>query len=320
MFAIFEYFDSLELNDIPGPAEIAVTLTELRYLVTLATERHFGKAAERCHVSQPTLSVAIRKLEDSLGLTLFERHRHGVLVTPAGAEIIAQAKVVLQETDVLERMARHSRDEFAEPLRLGAIFTIGPFLFPALISQLRQERSPLKLYLEEDYTHVLHERLAQGELDAILVAMPFEPPETRITPLFNEPFHLLLPADHPWREQDVIRADALENHPVLMLGEGNCFRDQVLETCHLGNQGNQRTGSSLTTLRHMVASGLGMTLIPAMAVPALVNDDVLLKPLQPHPGRCVVLASRHRFPRKAALAELTRALQALQLPGCVPAP
>lgn len=296
-----------------------MTLTELRYLVTLAQERHFGRAAERCHVAQPTLSVAIRKLEESLGMVIFERHRHGVLVTPTGEALIAQAQVVLQEAETLERMASQARDEFAEPLRLGAIFTIGPYLFPTLIRRLRQDGSPLKLYLEENYTHVLDERLARGELDAILVAMPFDPPETRITPLFDEPFHLLLPHDHAWAGKSVIRADALNDSPVLMLGEGHCFRDQVLETCSVGSApAGTSPGSSLMTLRHMVASGLGMTLIPASAEPLLVDDEVVVKPLKPSPGRRMVLASRHRFPRRRALAELTRALQALQLPGTEP--
>ncbi len=296
-----------------------MTLTELRYLVTLARERHFGRAAERCHVAQPTLSVAIRKLEESLDMVIFERHRHGVLVTPAGEALIAQAQVVLQEAETLERMASAARDEFAEPLRLGAIFTIGPYLFPSLIRQLRQSDSPLKLYLEENYTQVLGERLARGELDAIIVAMPFDPPETRITPLFDEAFQLLLPRDHAWASKTVIRAEALRDSPVLMLGEGHCFRDQVLETCSVGNApAGTSPGSSLMTLRHMVASGLGMTLIPASAEPLLVDDEVVARPLKSGPGRRMVLASRHRFPRRRALTELTRALQGLQLPGTEP--
>lgn len=296
-----------------------MTLTELRYLVTLAQERHFGRAAERCHVAQPTLSVAIRKLEESLGLSLFERHRHGVLVTAAGEPLIAQAQVVLAEAERLAQMASRGQDAYAEPLRLGAIFTVGPYLFPGLIRHLRERRSPLKLYLEENYTHVLEEQLARGELDAILVAEPFDPPETRVLPLYDEAFTLLLPHDHHWAGQRSIRAAQLKDSPVLMLGEGHCFRDQVLETCQLGQTpSGMRPGSSLTTLRHMVASGLGVTLIPASAEPALADDTLVTRPLQPAPGRRIVLASRHRFPRHAALQALVEALRSLDLPGTQP--
>lgn len=292
-----------------------MTLTELRYLVTLAQERHFGRAAERCHVAQPTLSVAVKKLEDSLGLSLFERHRHGVLVTPAAEALIAQAQVVLSEADKFERMADLSRDEFAEPLRLGAIFTVGPYLFPSLVRRMKQEASPLKLYLEENYTHVLDERLARGELDAIIVAMPFEPPETRVTALFDEPFQLLLPRDHAMASKKIIAADVLASSPVLMLGEGHCFRDQVLETCQVGQAPGVSSGSSLMTLRHMVASGLGITLIPASAEQQLSDDELTTRPVKPSPHRRVVLASRHRFSRPGALQELLRLLQSLSLPG-----
>lgn len=293
-----------------------MTLTELRYLVTLARERHFGRAAEACHVAQPTLSVAIRKLEDSLAMTLFERHRHGVLVTPEGEAVIAQAQVVLNEVERLGELAGAARDEFASPLRLGAIFTVGPYLFPALVRLLRQQGSPLRLYLEENYTHVLDERLMRGELDAILVAEPYNPPETRITPLFDETFRLLLPNDHALLKRKTVPADCLSDEPVLMLGEGHCFRDQVLATCAVNSSG--APGSSLQTLRHMVASGLGLTLIPASAEPQLLDETVACRPLSPAPARRVVLASRYRFPRQRALTALTAALQTLHLPGTVP--
>lgn len=293
-----------------------MTLTELRYLVVLAQERHFGRAAERCHVSQPTLSVAIRKLEDSLNLAIFERHRHGVLVTPGGELLIRQAQTVLEEADRLETLAGIARDDFDQPLRLGAIFTIGPFLFPALIRHIKRSGSPLKLYLEENYTHVLAERLSSGALDAILVAAPFDPPETRTQPLYREDFRLLLPAGHALQSADVVDAAILSDNPVLMLGEGHCFRDQVLETCSLGQQNpSAMPGSSLMTLRHMVASGLGLTLIPASAELQMVDDDVIARPLSPPPSREVLLASRHRFPRHRALEELLACLRALPLPG-----
>lgn len=296
-----------------------MTLTDLRYLVALARERHFGRAAERCHVSQPTLSIAIKKVEDELGLALFERHRHEVLVTPGGESIIRQAQRVLEEMDVLNGAARAARNQFADPLRLGAIFTIAPDLFPPLVRAIKAGGTGLMLYLEENYTHVLAEKLAAGELDAIVIAQPFAAPETHVEPLYDEDFLLLLPEGHAWTRRKSIPAGDLAAGELLLLGEGHCFRDQILEACpHLaGNSANTiGPGSSLSTLRHMVASGLGLTLIPASSVKSLTEGgDVLAKPLTPAPSRQVALAWRRRFPRPQAIKALLTALHDLQLPG-----
>lgn len=298
-----------------------MTLTDLRYLLALARERHFGRAAESCHVSQPTLSIAIKKVEEELGLALFERHRHEVLVTPGGEAIIRQAQRVLEEMEVLNTAARAARNEFADPLKLGAIFTTAPDLFPPLVRALKAGGSGLMLYLEENYTHVLKEKLASGELDAIIVATPFDEPETHVQPLYHEDFHLLLPADHPWARRDAIASAELASDSLLLLGEGHCFRDQILEACpHLGGHGNNTLGpaSSLITLRHMVASGLGLTLVPASAIPALTEGgDVIARPLLPAPSRGIAMAWRRRFPRPQAIKAVLTALDGLQLPGIV---
>ena len=295
-----------------------MTLTDLRYLIALARERHFGRAAEACHVSQPTLSIAIRKVVDELGLALFERHRHEVLVTPGGAAIISQARRVLEEMETLSSTARAARNEFADPLRLGAIFTTAPDLFPPLVRALKAGGSGLILYLEENYTHVLAEKLASGLLDAIIVAAPFDAPETHVEPLYRESFELLMPADHAWAARRSIAAGELQADSMLLLGEGHCFRDQVLEACpHLAGHGSGNgPGSSLSTLRHMVASGLGLTFVPASAAPALTEgSDVVSRPLEPAPEREIVMAWRRRFPRPQAIKALLGALHALQLPG-----
>lgn len=296
-----------------------MTLTDLRYLVALARERHFGRAAERCHVSQPTLSIAIKKVEDELGLALFERHRHEVLVTPGGESIIRQAQRVLEEMEVLNGAARAARNQFADPLRVGAIFTIAPDLFPSLVRAVRTGGSGLMLYLEENYTHVLADKLAAGELDAIVVAAPFEAPETHVEPLYEEDFLLLLPEDHAWSRRGAIGADELEAGTMLLLGAGHCFRDQVLEACpHLGGTASNSLGpaSSLATLRHMVASGLGLTLVPASAAGSLTEGgEVVVRPLAPAPARQVVLAWRRRFPRPQAIKALLAALHGLALAG-----
>jgi LysR family hydrogen peroxide-inducible transcriptional activator len=297
-----------------------MTLTDLRYLIALARERHFGRAADACHVSQPTLSIAVKKVEDELGLALFERHRHEVLVTPAGDAIVRQAHRVIDEMEVLNIAARAARDEFADPLKLGAIFTTAPDLFPPLVRALKAGNSGLMLYLEENYTHVLTEKLARGELDVIIIAAPFDAPETHVEPIYRENFELLLPADHSWTKRKSVSTEELQNNSLLLLGEGHCFRDQILEACpHLAGNSNTMAASSLITLRHMVASGLGLTLIPASAVPTLTEGgDAVARPLTPAPSREIIMAWRRRFPRPKAIKALLTALRSLKLAGITP--
>ena len=301
-----------------------MTLTELRYLVSLAQWRHFGRSAVACHVSQPTLSVAIKRLEDELGLQLFERHRHDVLVTPAGLPIIEQARRILHEVDQLGHVARHQADDWTHPLRLGCIFTVGPYLLPTLVERLNIHQSPLRLFVTENYTHVLLEALRGGDIDVALVAGPMDLPETRAVPLYDEPFKLLLPAQHPWAELSLIDSASLEGSHMLMLGEGHCLRDQVLTSCPQlvgGVDGHLPSGSSLATLRHMVALGMGMTLIPGSAVAALTqgsDSSLCVRPLIPEPGRQILALSRQRYSRHTALRELMSHLHALELPGTRP--
>lgn len=294
-----------------------MTLTDLRYLVTLADLRHFARAAAACYVSQPTLSIAIKKLEDEFGVALFERHRHEVLVTPAGERLVAQAQQVLREAALLKDMAAAERDEFAQPLRLGAIFTIAPYVFPALVPALHRTAPELLLYLEENYTHVLTGKLASGELDLILVAEPFDLPETHVRRLFREDFRLLAPAAHAWARRPVVAAAELDDAPMLMLGEGHCFRDQILATCPVSHA-RLSNGNSLETLRFMVANGLGLTLIPAIAEPYLLADNLASVPLEPAPHRTVVAVWRRRFPRPKAVSALLDALASAPLHGSRP--
>lgn len=294
-----------------------MTLNDLRYLVTLARERHFGRAAEACFVSQPTLSIAIKKLEEELGVMLFERHRHEVLVTPAGEDIIRQAERVLEEADALKSMAQNARDEFQSPLRLGAIFTVGPYLFPSLIRRLKTECPDLLLYLEENYTHVLAEKLSRGELDMILVALPFDQPEIQTVPLFDEDFHLLVPAEHEWAKRSDLSSQELSDVTMLLLGEGHCFRDQILEACPSVRSATSgmSPGSSLETLRYMVSSGLGLTLIPAISEPYLLDDSLAAVEMKHAPSRRIVAVWRRRFPRPRAVHALLDSLKKLNLPG-----
>lgn len=298
-----------------------MTLTELRYVVTLARERHFGRAAERCHVSQPTLSVAVKKLEDELGIPLFERSKSSIRVTETGQRIIEQAQRVLDQVGVIRDMAQDGKNQLNSPLKVGAIYTIGPYLFPHLLPELRRAAPDMSLYIEENYTASLRQKLRHSELDAIIVALPFDEPEVVTLPLYDEPFVVLLPAGHPLTEKEQITAEEMSKEQLLLLGPGHCFRDQVLESCpplvdaitrrvDTGRPELVTEGSSLETIRHMVASGLGITVLPLSAATAIkYQEDILaVRPFAPPvPFRTVALAWRVTFPRPKAIDVLSLA-------------
>lgn len=295
-----------------------MTLTELRYIVAVARERHFGRAAEACFASQPTLSVAVKKLEEELGVALFERRANDVAVTAPGERIIEQAQRVLEEVESLRQLAAAGQDPLAAPLRLGAIYTIGPYLLPYLIPALRKRAPKMPLRVEENFTAVLSERLRQGELDAIIISLPFEEPGILTLPLYDEPFVVALPADHPWTGRKSIKAADLPQESLLLLGSGHCFRDQVLKVCPALNRssagGMQKTleGSSLETIRHMVASGAGITVLPCSSVATTAGPERRLLATRPFaspaPSRRVALAWRKSFPRPQAIEALRQAL------------
>ncbi|NVK36532.1 MAG: LysR family transcriptional regulator [Gammaproteobacteria bacterium] len=299
-----------------------MTLSELKYIVALAQERHFGRAAERCFVSQPTLSVAIKKLESELGISLFERSKNAVSVTPLGEQVVHQAQVVLENVRSLQDIAQGGKDQLKGPLKIGAIFTIGPYLFPHLIPQVQQLAPEMPLYIEESYTKVLRQKLREGELDVIIVALPFTEPDVLTKPLYDEPFEVLLPKDHEWLKQKAISPDLLPDSDLLLLGEGHCFRDQVIDMCPALNK-NQNTklkaiaeGSSLETLRHMVASGLGITVLPksATGVGLYANGWLETRPfVRPTPSRTVAIAWRASFPRPKAVDLITQAASLCRL-------
>lgn len=297
-----------------------MTLTELRYIVTLAQEQHFGRAAERCYVSQPTLSIAVKKLEDELGIALFERTKSRVQPTPLGEQIVAQANLVLEQTATIKDMADAGKDQLSSPLAVGAIFTIGPYLLPQFIPHLQTLASKMPLYVEDGYTHNLRKKLRNGELDVIIIALPFSEPDVVTQPLFEENFVVLMPHNHPLTAKKEIDPNELSDQKMLLLGEGHCFRDQVLTTCpsihHSGEESsNVRTaaeGSSLETLRHMVASGLGITILPESAAISNIYSSNLLvtRPFKsPAPSRTVALAWRASFPRHKAIDALRKSIQ-----------
>lgn len=297
-------------------------LTELRYIIALARERHFGRAAEACFVSQPTLSVAIRKLEEELGVEIFERTPGEVMLTPAGEDIVKQAHKVLAEVEQIRGIARQGDDPLAVPLRVGAIYTVGPYLFPRLISKVHRMAPQMPLLIEENYTAVLSEHLRDGRLDVIIIALPFDEPNVVTLPLYDEPFMVAMPADHPWQKYKHIPDSALNEADVFLLGSGHCFRDQVLnafpQLAQRINQGRmQRTleGGSLETIRHMVASGAGVTILPCSAVQSSENNLVGYRPFKSlAPSRQVALAWRKSFTRPRAIEILRQAIQSCELP------
>lgn len=284
-----------------------MTLTELRYIVTLAQERHFGRAAEKCFVSQPTLSVAVKKLEGELNIVLFERSKSTVSPTPLGEKIIQQAIKVLSEANTLKELAEAGKDQLSSPLKVGAIFTIGPYLFPHLVPQTYQKAPQMSLFIEESYTSVLRRQLREGDLDAIIIALPFNEPDVMTRPLYDEPFVVVMPKDHELTKFKNIQAEMLPDQDLLLLGEGHCFRDQVLELCPALSQQNNRVGSvtqgsSLETLKYMVATGLGITVLPESAVGNLDSSLITTRPFaSPAPFRTVALAWRASFPRGKAI-------------------
>jgi LysR family hydrogen peroxide-inducible transcriptional activator len=303
-----------------------VTLTELKYIVAVARERHFGRAAEACFVSQPTLSVAIKKLEDELDVLLFERRSNEVTLTAAGERIVAQAQRVLDEAAQIKELAKAGKDPLVGALRVGIIYTIGPYLLPALIRQLLRDAPQMPLLLNENFTVKLLELLKNGEIDVAILALPLPESGVLIQPVYDEPFMIAVPRNHAWTRRKSIAADELKKETMLLLGTGHCFRDQVLEVCpelsrfSTGAEGIQKTfeGSSLETIRHMVASGLGITVLPKTSVPEKPPRDSLIEyvPFKPPvPERRVVLAWRKSFTRPQAVEALRRAILRCHLPG-----
>jgi LysR family hydrogen peroxide-inducible transcriptional activator len=303
-----------------------MTLTELKYIVAVAREKHFGHAAEACFVSQPTLSVAIKKLEDELGVTIFERGGTEISMTPLGAQIVAQAERVLEQTASIKEIAKQNKDPLAGPFRLGIIYTIAPYLLPQLVKTMINRVPQMPLILQENFTVRLIELLRQGELDAAIMALPFAEQGLSIRPLYDEPFVVALPKQHPWADRSSITPQDLKLETMLLLGAGHCFRNQVLEVCpemarfSTNGDGIARTfeGSSLETIRHMVASGIGITVLPKASVPDMQTKDGMLRYVpfsDPVPSRRVVLAWRKSFTRTAAIEAIRQAVLACELNG-----
>ena len=312
-----------------------MTLTELKYIVAVSREKHFGKAAEACFVSQPTLSVAIKKLEDELEVKLFERSANEVTVTPLGEEIVRQAQSVLEQAANIKEIAKRGKDPLAGPLKLGVIYTIGPYLLPDLVRQAIARTPQMPLMLQENFTVKLLEMLRTGEIDCAIMAEPFPDTGLALASLYDEPFLAAVPTSHPLSSRKTITAQELKSETMLLLGNGHCFRDHVLEVCpefarfSSDAEGIRKSfeGSSLETIKHMVAAGMGVTLVPHLSVPKEAmeprgkrrkEDEAFVKyiPFDGNPPtRRVVLAWRRSFTRYEAIAALRNAIYACELPG-----
>jgi LysR family hydrogen peroxide-inducible transcriptional activator len=303
---------------------LAVTLTELRYVVAVARERHFGRAADACFVSQPTLSVAVKKLEEELDVRIFERGGNEVTATPLGAEIVRQAQAVLEQAAAIKGIAQRGKNPLAGPLKLGIIYTIGPYLLPDLVRHAIAMTPQMPLMLQENFTVRLLDMLRTGELDCAILAEPFPDAGLAIAPLYEEPFLVAVPRTHPLARRRQVAAEELKRETMLLLGTGHCFRDQVLEVCpefarfSSDADGIRKSfeGSSLETIKHMVASGMGVTVVPRLSVPVEPNPHVAyVRFAPPVPSRRVVLAWRRSFTRYEAIAALRNAVYACGLKG-----
>ncbi len=301
-----------------------MTLTELRYIVAVARERHFGRAAEACFVSQPTLSVAIKKLEEELDVKLFERGANEVSVTPLGEEIVRQAQSVIEQAAGIKEIAKRGKDPVSGPLRLGVIYTIGPYLLPDLVRQAIDKVPQMPLMLQENFTVKLLDMLRTGELDCAIIAEPFPDTGLAVAPLYDEPFMVAVPKGHALAKRESISAEELKQETMLLLGTGHCFRDHVLEVCpeyarfSSDAEGIRKSfeGSSLETIKYMVASGMGVTVVPQLSVPKDTQRQVHYVPFtDPAPTRRVVLAWRRTFTRYEAIAALRNAIYACPLEG-----
>lgn len=296
-----------------------MNLNELRYAVAVSQMRNFRRAAEKCFVTQPALSLAIQKLEDELGVQLFERSRTEVTLTPIGARIVEQAQRVLEEAGRIPEIAKQGRDQLAGTLKLGAIYTVAPYLLPELIPILHRKAPQMPLEVVENLTSQLDLMLRDGRIDVAIIALPFDVPNVTTLPLYDEPFAVVVPTEHAWAKRASIRAEELTSEKVLMLASGHCFSNQVVEACpELQKEGRETLqGNSLETIRNMVASGLGITVLPSSAdAPRYRSPLLKVVPFKnPPPSRRIALAWRRSFAREKAIEVLADAIRASKIPG-----
>ncbi len=291
-----------------------MTLSELRYIVAVAREHNFRRAAQRCFVTQPALSLGIQKLEEELGVKLFERKKTDVTLTAVGESIIEQAIRVLDEADKIKDLARQGANPLVGAIRLGAIHTVGPYLLPELIPELMKRAPDMPLEVEENTTANLETQLRNGLIDVAVIALPFDLSGVETTPLYDENFVVVVPIQHVWAEKKFVQPAELAGEKVLLLNSGHCFSNQVAEACpKLSRTGEVLQGNSLETIRNMVASGLGITVLPDSATNQRYQSPLLkmIPFAQPAPSRRIALAWRKSFGRTEAVQALIEAIRSI---------
>ncbi|MDD3884072.1 MAG: hydrogen peroxide-inducible genes activator [Gallionella sp.] len=296
-----------------------MTLNELRFIVAVAQQKNFRRAAEQCFISQPALSLAIQKLEADLGVQLFERSKTEVTVTPIGLAIVEQAQRALEEVAQIRQLAQQGKNQLATPLRIGVIHSVGPYLLPELIPVLKKLAPEMPLEVEENITANLELALRGGKLDVLVIALPFGDGSLQTRSLYDEIFEVVVDKDHRWANRRSIRPVELANEKVLLLNSGHCFSNQVAEACpELNRKGAEiQQGTSLETIRNMVASGLGITVLPATANSQRYRSPLLkvIPFTKPAPSRRIALAWRKSFARNEAIDVLATAIRKTRLPG-----
>lgn len=293
-----------------------MTLNELKFIVALAKSRNFRKAAELCFVSQPALSLAVKKLEDELGVMLFERSRNDVTMTAVGELVVEQATRVIEESKRVKEIAKQGNNQLAGPLKLGVIYSVGPYLLPEIIPILRKTASEMPLIVEENLTSNLETQLRNGVIDVAIIALPFELSGVVTMPLYEEEFMVVVPSDHDWANRQEVDATELADEKVLLLSSGHCFSNQVVQACpSLSRNGEVLQGNSLDTVRNMVASNLGITVLPASATISRYQTP-LVKAIpfkKPIPTRKIALAWRKSYGRVQAVDEIAKAIRSLEM-------
>lgn len=301
-----------------------MNLRDLKYLITVAETEHFGHAAARCYISQPTLSGQIKKLEQELGVTIFERTNRSVSTTPIGLEIVKHAKLILEQADVIKQLAQAQRDPLAGALRMGAIPTVSPYLIPLILMPLKEQYPQMRLILSEEITTMLTQRLLDHQIDVAILATAVTEPELEVMPLFEEPFWLAHPRNHELYEKDEISRRDLSNINLLLLADGHCLTHQVMEVCRIkegaaNNEMADLRAASLETLLQLVGAGFGCTLVPALAIRGSWTTDsgIIARKLHIKDAyRRVQFVFRKTFPRKKAIEVLADVIRS-QLPNIV---